>query len=58
MSGERAFHLPSSSNARNLGTTFAGTSAIFSLRQGSGRPKLLHSMGRHTEGVEIWTVPV
>ncbi|EKM51564.1 uncharacterized protein PHACADRAFT_150048 [Phanerochaete carnosa HHB-10118-sp] len=38
------------------GVTFAGSSAIFSLRRGSGRPKLLHSMDRSTEGVAIWTV--
>ncbi|KAI0345908.1 carbon-nitrogen hydrolase [Trametopsis cervina] len=38
------------------GQTFAGSSAIFSMKRGSGRPRLLHSMGRHTEGVEVWTV--
>ena len=39
-----------------IGQTFAGTSAIFSLRRGSGRPKLLHSMDRSTQTVEIWHV--
>ncbi|GJE88441.1 carbon-nitrogen hydrolase [Phanerochaete sordida] len=38
------------------GEKFAGTSAIYSLRRGSGRPRLLHSMDRTTEGVAIWTV--
>ncbi len=38
------------------GQTFAGTSAVFSMRRGSGRPRLLHSMDRKSEGVEIWTV--
>lgn len=35
---------------------FAGTSAVFSMRKGSGRPKLVYAMDRTTEGVEIWTV--
>ncbi|KIP08928.1 hypothetical protein PHLGIDRAFT_23215 [Phlebiopsis gigantea 11061_1 CR5-6] len=34
---------------------FAGTSAVFSMRKGSGRPKLVYAMDRTTEGVEIWT---
>ncbi|KAI0087739.1 carbon-nitrogen hydrolase [Irpex rosettiformis] len=38
------------------GKTFAGSSAVFSLQRGSGRPKLLHSMTRKAEGVEVWTV--
>ncbi|CAL1713026.1 unnamed protein product [Somion occarium] len=38
------------------GETFAGTSALFSLPWGSGRPRLLHALGRHTEGIAIWVV--
>ncbi|KDQ62726.1 hypothetical protein JAAARDRAFT_30627 [Jaapia argillacea MUCL 33604] len=38
------------------GTIFAGSSAVFSCKRGSGRPKLLHAMGREDEGVEVWTV--
>jgi len=36
------------------GKTFAGSSAIFSMRAGSGRPKLLDMMGRQEEGVRVW----
>ncbi|KAH7925565.1 carbon-nitrogen hydrolase [Leucogyrophana mollusca] len=39
-----------------LGATFAGSSALLSLRRGSGRPRLLHAMGQREEGVGIWTV--
>jgi len=38
------------------GTTFAGSSSAFRMRRGSGRPKLLSTMGRLEEGVQIWTV--
>ncbi|TFY71073.1 hypothetical protein EVG20_g1941 [Dentipellis fragilis] len=38
------------------GKTFAGSSAVFDLRRGFGRPVLLQVMGRRQEGVEIWTV--
>ena len=47
---------PSCSSSRFIGTTFAGSSAAFSLSRGSGRPKLLYAMGRKTEDVAIWTV--
>jgi len=40
------------------GITFAGTSAIFSMLSGSGRPKLLDMMERHEEGVRIWDIQV
>ncbi|KAI8994163.1 carbon-nitrogen hydrolase [Trametes punicea] len=39
------------------GITFAGSSALFSLRRNSGRPRLLHAMKRREEAVEIWTYP-
>lgn len=39
-----------------LGKTFAGSSAMFSMRAGSGRPRLLHFMGEREEGVSVWTV--
>ncbi|CAA7263962.1 unnamed protein product [Cyclocybe aegerita] len=39
-------------------TLFAGTSAIFSMIAGSGRPKLLDMMERHEEGVRIWNIRV
>jgi len=39
------------------GKSFAGSSALFSLRSKSGNPKLLHAMSRRQEGVEVWTIP-
>ncbi|KAI0670907.1 carbon-nitrogen hydrolase [Trametes maxima] len=39
------------------GVTFAGSSALFSLTRNSGRPRLLHAMGRRQEAAEIWTYP-
>ncbi|KAH9931651.1 carbon-nitrogen hydrolase [Epithele typhae] len=36
---------------------FAGSSTMFNLAPGVGRPKVLHHMTRRQEGVEIWTVP-
>ncbi|KAI0917388.1 hypothetical protein AcW1_007414 [Taiwanofungus camphoratus] len=39
------------------GKRFAGSSALFSLQRESGRPRLLHAMGRQEEGVEVWEVP-
>lgn len=41
-----------------LGITFAGSSAIFSMRSGSGHPKLLDMMERREEGVRIWDIQV
>ncbi|KAK7690121.1 hypothetical protein QCA50_006770 [Cerrena zonata] len=38
------------------GVTFAGTSALFSFRRGSGKPLLLQTHGRRSEGVGIWIV--
>ncbi|KAH9480730.1 Protein N-terminal amidase [Psilocybe cubensis] len=40
------------------GKLFAGTSAIFSMTQGSGRPKLLDMMERQEEGVRIWNIKI
>ncbi|KAG6840882.1 hypothetical protein C0991_003475 [Blastosporella zonata] len=40
------------------GKTFAGSSAIFSMRAGSGRPKLLDMMGKDEEGVRVWNLLV
>ncbi|KAH7876082.1 carbon-nitrogen hydrolase [Lentinula edodes] len=40
------------------GKTFAGSSAIYSMRQGYGRPKLLDMMGRKEEGVRVWNILV
>ncbi|KAG2138641.1 carbon-nitrogen hydrolase [Suillus bovinus] len=37
------------------GNRFAGSSALMSLRRGSGRPRLLHMMGQREEGVGLWT---
>lgn len=37
-----------------LGVKFAGTSAIFKMKRGSGRPTLLAMMGRREESVQIW----
>ena len=39
------------------GTTFAGSSSLFSLTPGSGQPRLLHVMGRREEGLAVWTYP-
>ncbi|KAI0821971.1 carbon-nitrogen hydrolase [Trametes gibbosa] len=39
------------------GVTFAGSSSLFSLRRNSGRPRLLHAMGRLQETMEVWTYP-
>jgi len=38
------------------GKTFAGSSSLFQMKQGSGRPKLLTSMGRREEGIAIWNI--
>ncbi|KAJ4482422.1 hydrolase [Lentinula aciculospora] len=38
------------------GKTFAGSSAIYSMHRGSGRPKLLDMMGRKEEGVRVWNL--
>ncbi|KAG6860781.1 hypothetical protein C0995_007587 [Termitomyces sp. Mi166 len=40
------------------GKTFAGSSAIFSMRAGSGRANLLDVMGKDEEGVRVWNLPV
>ncbi|KAG7088032.1 hypothetical protein E1B28_012068 [Marasmius oreades] len=37
------------------GRTFAGSSTIFSMCQGSGRPRVLDMMGRRQEEVRMWT---
>jgi hypothetical protein len=34
---------------------FAGSSALFHLRQGAGKPVLLETMSRRQEGVCVWT---
>ncbi|KAH9989730.1 carbon-nitrogen hydrolase [Russula compacta] len=36
------------------GATFAGSSALFHLRQSAGKPVLLEHMNRHQEGVCVW----
>ncbi|KAF8228545.1 carbon-nitrogen hydrolase, partial [Tricholoma matsutake] len=38
------------------GKIFAGSSAIFRMYAGSGRPNLLHMMGRREEGLRIWNL--
>jgi len=38
------------------GKTFAGTSAVLRLVHGSGKPQLLHMMGRREEGVRLWNI--
>ncbi|PPQ73322.1 hypothetical protein CVT26_015345, partial [Gymnopilus dilepis] len=40
------------------GKTFAGTSAIFSLRKGCGHPKLLDMLGKKEEGIRIWNIKI
>ncbi|KAF4590237.1 Carbon-nitrogen hydrolase [Pleurotus pulmonarius] len=39
------------------GVNFAGSSACFDMKVGSGRPRLLDVMGKDEEGVRIWTFP-
>jgi protein N-terminal amidase len=39
-----------------LGKTFAGTSAVLRLVHGSGKPQLLHMMGRREEGIRVWNI--
>ncbi|KAI0769951.1 carbon-nitrogen hydrolase [Fomes fomentarius] len=39
------------------GITFAGSSSLFSMTRGSGKPRLLHAMGRRQEDAEVWTYP-
>ncbi|TFK33047.1 carbon-nitrogen hydrolase [Crucibulum laeve] len=36
--------------------TFAGSSAVFSMHKGSGRPKLLDMMSRTEEGIRVWNL--
>ncbi|KAF8552559.1 carbon-nitrogen hydrolase [Imleria badia] len=43
---------------RERGKNFAGSSAIFAMRSGSGKPRLLHVMGEREEGIRVWTVRV
>jgi len=38
------------------GVTFAGSSALFRCQRGFGRAQLIDAMGRHEEGVRIWSV--
>lgn len=40
------------------GKTFAGTSALFKLTKGSGKPVLLDMMKKDEEGIAVWHVPV
>jgi hypothetical protein len=42
----------------HIGKTFAGSSAMFSMPPGSGKPRLLHAMGEREEGVCVWTARV
>jgi len=37
------------------GSTFAGSSSLFRLRQSVGKPVLLENMSRRQEGVCVWT---
>ncbi|KDQ25683.1 hypothetical protein PLEOSDRAFT_1078142 [Pleurotus ostreatus PC15] len=39
------------------GVKFAGSSACFDMKVGSGRPRLLDAMEKDEEGVRIWTFP-
>ncbi|KAI0074048.1 hydrolase [Panus rudis PR-1116 ss-1] len=38
------------------GTKFAGSSALFSLRRNSGKPRLINCLDRYTEGITIWNI--
>ncbi|KAF8835384.1 carbon-nitrogen hydrolase [Paxillus ammoniavirescens] len=38
--------------------TFVGSSAMLSMRRGSGRPRLLHAMGEREEGIGVWTTKI
>ncbi|TFK23046.1 hydrolase [Coprinopsis marcescibilis] len=40
------------------GKTFAGTSALFKMTKGSGRPVLLDMMTKDEEGVKVWDITV
>jgi len=40
------------------GKSFAGSSAMFSMRPGSGKPRLLNVMGEREEGVCVWTARI
>jgi len=40
------------------GKTFAGSSAMFSMRPGSGKPRLVNVMGEREEGVCVWTARI
>ncbi|KAG1901439.1 carbon-nitrogen hydrolase [Suillus fuscotomentosus] len=40
------------------GSVFAGSSALMSLRRGSGRPRLLQMMGQREEGIGFWTANI
>ncbi|KAL1742339.1 carbon-nitrogen hydrolase [Schizophyllum fasciatum] len=40
------------------GKTFAGTSSLFDMRRGSGKPKLLDALSRTEEAVRIWNVRI
>jgi len=57
-SGDETIVVICNRSGEENGHTFAGTSAIFSMRRGSGRPKLLDIMERKDEGVRIWNIQV
>lgn len=40
------------------GTTFAGSSAIFRMNVGAGRPKLLDMMGKREQGIRVWNLMI
>ncbi|KAH9947447.1 carbon-nitrogen hydrolase [Amylocystis lapponica] len=54
--GEETIVVICNRSGEENGKTFAGTSAMFRLRRGSGRPILLHAMQRRQEGVEVWSL--
>ncbi|KAL1719054.1 carbon-nitrogen hydrolase [Schizophyllum commune] len=40
------------------GKTFAGSSCLFDMRRGSGKPRLVDALSRTEEGVRVWNIPI
>ncbi|KAH9847909.1 carbon-nitrogen hydrolase [Lenzites betulinus] len=55
--GEELLVIICNRSGSEKGFSFAGSSSLFCLRRNSGRPQLLHAMGRRQETVEVWTYP-
>ncbi|CCM04918.1 uncharacterized protein FIBRA_07115 [Fibroporia radiculosa] len=54
---EETFVIVCNRCGKENGMTFAGSSSLFNMRRGSGKPRLLHTLGRQEESIAVWTIP-